>query len=227
MRRDRKGHSLRGKKRDPLGYRTIAAAVVSILLFTSCTGSNPEEVSTADGQSALSEVPELTNLKLPRAKELIDEAQLEVGRVKRIGDGSRGIVLAQGVPSGTEVRQNTSIDLTISKPFPVPLLSIPRLAEFAWTCRGQKTIITFRVPTGGATTRVSYPARSGQRLSRRHGPSDPVTVPLIGSQRWRLVQRTAPRTLRADVSLKARTRCLSFAPPRSDLSLQGRSHSRF
>ncbi len=195
------------------------------MLLGACTQSDTDEPAQEEQRVVLVQVPELTNQKYFRIKKLIDQARLEIGTLERVGTGTGGTVLEQDPSAGTEVPQGTPINLVVSKVFPAPLLTVPELGTFAWTCRRNATTITFTVGAGEASTRVSYPARSGQQRARLIHPGGSVTARLTSSQRWTLVQATEPRTVRATVSIQDPATCLAYVPPEASLDLRGRSHS--
>ena len=207
-------------------YRpTLLGTAICLLLLGGCTAPTAEQPAPKEPDVALVEVPELTNQKYRRVKQVIRRADLEIGKLEREGTGTAGVVLDQDPSPGTEVPSGTPINLVVSKVFPAPLLNVPDIGTFAWTCRRRSTTITFTVDSGAASTRVGYPERSGNRRTRLIHPARSVTAVLTKSQRWTLAQATEPRTLRAIVSIEPPPTCLAYVPPATTLDLRGDSHS--
>lgn len=206
--------------------RTALTVVTCLMVLGGCTDS-PKREAAPDQQLALVAVPELTNQKYFRIKKLIDQARLEIGTLEHIGTGVAGTVLEQDPSAGTEVPEGTQVNLVVSKVFPAPLLSVPQVGEFAWTClRQDTTTITFTVDPRGASTRVRYMASSGEERSRLTHPGRSVTAPLAGRRSWTLLQATEPRTVRAKVSIQEPRACHPYIPPQTNLVLRGKSHSQ-
>jgi hypothetical protein len=206
----------------------LVASLIGCFLLAACTtGTEPSPTSRNTPAQAFVEIPDVTHMKLRQAEAALDGSDLELGKVKRRGDGSRGIVLEQSLTAGTQVAPSTKVDLTVSKVFPVPFLNIPRVGTFAWTCRREETIIRFTVDEGAASTRTSHVSRNGKRRSPTIHPGQSVETALntAKAHRWTLIQSTKPLTRRAQVSITAQRPCASYLPPRTSLELRSRSHS--
>lgn len=207
-----------------MSYRPSFLGVATCLIVLgACTGPAAEQSAPKEQGEALVEVPGLTEQKYFRVAKLIDAASLQMGKLERVRTGTAGTVLDQDPPPGTKVPPGTPIRLVVSKVFPVPLLTVPELGTFAWTCRRHATTITFTVDR--ASTRVSYPGRAGNQRSRLIHPGRSVTAALTDPHRWTLVQATEPRTVRATVSIQPQSTCFAFVPPATSLKLSGDSHS--
>lgn len=207
--------------------RTMSAIATGLVLLTACTSSDTADPPKQEQQVRLVQVPELTNQQYFRVKKLIASANLEVGNLERVGNGTRGTVLEQDPSAGTAVPQGTPINIVVSKVFPAPLLTVPNLGTFAWRCRRNATDIIFTVDPRGASTRVTYPARPAEERSKLVHPGHSVAAARdgSGSHRWRLVQRTKPRTVTATVSIQEPRTCLAYLPPRINFDLRAKSHS--
>lgn len=232
--------------------RTVSPFVIMLLMLAACTNDAPKPATrgpetTADvSQAPLVEVPDVTNQRYRLVERAIVDAGLEIGAIERVGDGTKNIVLEQHPPAGTEVPTGTPISIIVSKVFPVPLLSIPGVGSFGWTCRANKIAIRFTVEEHGASTYVirssadgSLPAippdaglrwfssPPGRRMARLIHPGQ--TLRSLGSaanlQRWILVQGTEPRTVRSDISIMPQRSCQTYVPPEVSLEMQARSHS--
>ena len=210
----------------PMTYRPILLGIaICLVVLAACTEPAADQPAVEKQDVVLVEVPELTNQKYFRVKKVIEAADLEIGRLEREGTGTAGTVLDQDPSPGTQVPSGTPVNLVVSKVFPAPLLTVPQIGTFAWTCQRQAATITFTVDSGAASTRVGYPRPSGKRRARLIHPGRSVTAALTDSHRWTLAQATEPRTLRATVSIEPPPTCLAYVPPTASLQLRGDSHS--
>ncbi|KIR03426.1 Serine/threonine protein kinase PrkC, regulator of stationary phase [Lachnospiraceae bacterium TWA4] len=79
-------------------------------------GSTVSYVISLGAEEVLVEVPSVTGKTLEEAKELLKENKLSVGSVTEQYDSAKkGEVISQSVISGTQVSENTSVDLVVSK----------------------------------------------------------------------------------------------------------------
>jgi hypothetical protein len=171
----------------------------------------------------------LTNMSLRHAQQALRQAGLTTGRIVKRPTGYPRVILRQDPTATTSVAAGTHVDLVVSKLFPVPLVAVPRLGEFGWSCTGpaggERYTITFR-SKAQATSYVTNRTSSGAHARRKIDPGERMTSPktLGGEQRWRIVQATEPQTIVATVHISLPSRCSDYALPKTTLSVAGHSH---
>ncbi len=211
----------------------LAGAIALCTLATGCTsGSEPltrqESLRDEERQSSPSpraKVPNVSYMKLRSAKKLLQERSFETGEITLDGTGVRDVVLKQNPRAGLELDAGTAVDLVVSKLYPIPLLIVPSLGAFGWTCRGRTYRIGFKLDETGATTEVRYLLPDGtEKRKTVHGGSVSAPVQRTGRQTWELVQRTKPQTIKARVAIELATRCSTYLAPTTRLTLKSRSH---